>query len=244
MAALIEGPHEATAERITLTANGERVDAIHARPAGRIETGVVLAPDINGVRPLFDDLCRRLASHGFAVCAVEPFARIPRGEREGLDVAARMERVRDLVDDVQLRNLFAAADYLSETDGVRRLCVLGFCMGGYYTLKAAATGKFQRAVSCYGMVRTPGQWQGPGHRSPVETAAAACPTLAVFGGRDVWTPAADIEALRSAWASKPECQVVVYPEAEHGFVHDPDRPAHRPEDAADVWRRALAFFRE
>ena len=39
--------------------------------------GLVLHPDIMGVRPLFDDLCRRLATHGFAVCAPEPFARAP-----------------------------------------------------------------------------------------------------------------------------------------------------------------------
>ena len=36
--------------------------------------------------------------------------------------------------------------------------------------------------------------------------------------------------------------VVRYPDAEHGFVHDPDRPAHRPDDAADAWRRAVAFL--
>jgi carboxymethylenebutenolidase len=36
--------------------------------------------------------------------------------------------------------------------------------------------------------------------------------------------------------------VVVYPGAEHGFVHDPERAAHRPDDAADAWRRALAFL--
>ncbi|HEU4760333.1 MAG TPA: dienelactone hydrolase family protein, partial [Dehalococcoidia bacterium] len=217
MAALIEGPHEAKVERISLTVAGDQVDAIHARPGGPAATGIVVAPDINGLRPLFDDLARRLASHGFAVCVVEPFARIPRAEREGLDVAARMERGRELRDDVQLGHLSAAADYLERTDGVHRVCVLGFCMGGYYTLKAAAGGRFAKAVSCYGMVRTPPQWQGPGHHSTLDRAAQACPTLAVFGGRDPWTPAEDVEALRSAWRERPDCQVVVCPEAEHGF---------------------------
>jgi carboxymethylenebutenolidase len=35
---------------------------------------------------------------------------------------------------------------------------------------------------------------------------------------------------------------VEYPDAEHGFVHDPARPAHRPADAADAWRRAIAVL--
>ncbi len=244
MAALIEGPHGVKVERESLAVAGEQVDAIHARPDAPAATGIVVAPDINGLRPLFDDLARRLASHGFAVCVVEPFARIPRAEREGLDVAARMERVRELRDEVQVGDLSAAADYLERTDGVRRVSVLGFCMGGYYTLKAAASGRFERAVSCYGMVRTPPQWAGPGHHPTLDIAAQVCPTLAVFGGRDPWTPEEDVEALRAAWRERPDCQVVLYPDAEHGFVHDPDRPAHRPEGAADVWRRALAFFGE
>jgi carboxymethylenebutenolidase len=51
-----------------------------------------------------------------------------------------------------------------------------------------------------------------------------------------------VEALRDALAAVPGSEVVVYPEADHGFVHDPDRPAHRVEDAADVWARVLAFL--
>jgi dienelactone hydrolase len=37
-------------------------------------------------------------------------------------------------------------------------------------------------------------------------------------------------------------EVVRYEGAEHGFVHDPARPTHRPADAADAWARALAFL--
>jgi dienelactone hydrolase len=29
--------------------------------------------------------------------------------------------------------------------------------------------------------------------------------------------------------------------AEHGFVHDPDRDIHRPEDAALAWDRTLQW---
>jgi carboxymethylenebutenolidase len=36
--------------------------------------------------------------------------------------------------------------------------------------------------------------------------------------------------------------VVRYDGADHGFVHDPSRPTHRADDAADAWDRALAFL--
>ena len=51
-----------------------------------------------------------------------------------------------------------------------------------------------------------------------------CPTLAIFGSADPWTPAADIDALRAAWSDRPDCEIVVVEGADHGFVHDPDRP--------------------
>lgn len=242
MGALAEGSHEATVERIVLPVGRMLVDAIHARPHGSPLAGVVVSPDIGGIRPLFDDLCRRLATHGFAVCAVEPFARVPAEERAELDISNRMVRAGTLYDEVQLGDLAEAADHLEATDRVSSVSIIGFCMGGYYTFKAAASGRFERAVPFYGMLRTPEPWAGPGHTSPLDLAADTCPTLAIFGDADPWTPAADIDALRAVWSGRPNHKVVVYPGADHGFVHDPDRPAHRDADATDAWRRAMTFL--
>ena len=70
----------------------------------------------------------------------------------------------------------------------------------------------------------------------------ACPTLAIFGEVDPFVPPADVEALRNAWAGRADHKVVVYPGADHAFAHDPDRPVHLPDAAADAWRRCLAFL--
>ena len=243
MAALAEGPRPATVERITIEGHGGvAVEAIHARPEDEPVRGLVLHPDMGGIRALFDDLCRRLATHGLAVCAPEPWARVPDAERAALDVASRMDRMRDRDDTAQLGDLIRARDHLRATDGVADVAVLGFCMGGMYALKAAATGAFDRAVVFYGMIRLPEEWRGPGQGEPLAIAADACPTLAFFGDADPWTPAVDIDALRTAWAGRSEHEIVVYPGADHGFVHDPSRPAHRADDAADAWDRALAFL--
>ena len=243
MAELQTGSHEVDVEHITLKGpDGASVDAIHARPDGMPHSGLVLHPDIMGVRPLFDDLARRLATHGFAVCAPEPFVRAPVEVRADTDPNTRMAYVKELDDDVQLGDLEAAADYLVVHDDVREVAVLGFCMGGMQVLKAAASGRFDRAVAFYGMIRVPPDWVGPKTRQPLDTASEVCPTLAIFGGDDPFTPAADIDALRAAWADRPDCEIVVYDHAQHGFVHAPERDSHRAEDAADAWRRVLAFL--
>ncbi|MET0627062.1 MAG: dienelactone hydrolase family protein [Acidimicrobiia bacterium] len=243
MAELEPGPHEVDVEHITLKgADGATVDAIHARPDGLPIAGIVLHPDIMGLRPLFDDLCRRLATHGFAVLAPEPFVRAPVSVRSEAEPTARMAYVRELDDDVQVGDLEIAADYLVVHDDVREVSVVGFCMGGMQALKAAASGRFDKAVAFYGMIRVPDDWVGAATRQPLDDIADVCPTLVIIGGRDPYTPEPDVEALRAAWADRPDCEVVVYPDAEHGFVHVPERASHRSDDAADAWRRVLAFL--
>jgi carboxymethylenebutenolidase len=240
---LEEGPQKATVDHITLDVEGTPVAAYHARPDGEALGGVVLVPDLLGLRPLFEDICRRLATHGLAVCAPETFARlIPPGG--SLAMEERRARAGELHDDVVMEDLAEAADHLAAADNVGTVAVMGFCMGGAFTLKAAATGRFERAVSFYGLVRTPSEWAGSNLRDALDVAAGACPTLAIFGEVDPFVPPADVDALRHAWIGRGEHKVVVYPGADHAFAHDPDRPVHRPDEAADAWRRCLAFLLE
>ena len=131
MAELVTGTHDVDVEHIMLKGpDGTAVDAIHARPDGMPVAGLVLHPDIMGVRPLFDDLCRRLATHGFAVCcagAVRP--RAGRGARRQPTRDARMAYVSQLDDDLQIGDLEAAADYLVVHDDVREVAVHGILHG-------------------------------------------------------------------------------------------------------------------
>src|SRR5260370_26712752 len=177
MGACAVGLHEGRSERFVLVAgDGTPIDAIHARPTTQPDAGVVLHPDLLGVRDLFEDLCRRLATHGFAVVCAEPFARFPRDVREASDASVRMSHMKEMDDDVQLGDLAAAAAFLTTGDGVDRVSIIGFCMGGMYTLKPAATGQSARAVPFYGRIRAPDAWRGPVQRDALATAAQECPT--------------------------------------------------------------------
>jgi carboxymethylenebutenolidase len=238
VAALKEGPvYDVTVEARTLLVDGVEVPAVHARPDGLPTAGIVLHPDMGGLRPLFEDMARRLATYGLAVCAFEQFA----SHRERASIEQRIGLVKELDDDQQLEIMSAAADLLVVEDDVGRVSVLGFCMGGHYVFKAATTDRFDAAVAFYGMLRTPEAWVGAGHRiEPLAHASEMVPTLAMFGSNDEWTPAADIEALREAWRDRNDCEIVVIEGAEHGFVHDPERPVHRPDAAATLWQRAIA----
>jgi carboxymethylenebutenolidase len=86
----------------------------------------------------------------------------------------------------------------------------------------------------------PPQWSAPGD-DPLDALVRpdACPTLAILGGQDPYTPPEHIEQLRTL----SNAEVALYPDAEHGFVHDPSRPAHRADDATDAWRRTADFLK-
>jgi dienelactone hydrolase len=205
-----------------------------ARPSDREPTrGVVVIPDIMGLRPLFDDLVARLADeNSWAIVAVEPFP-----ERTSMSLEDRMGAMAGLDDDDQLADLVAAADLL----GMEPVGVLGFCMGGMYAMKAAATGRFDRAAAFYGMIRVPEAWRGPNQRNAIDLLAdapgSAERVLAIIGTADPYTPTNDVEDLEATGAT-----VVRYEGAEHGFVHDASRPSHRADDAADAWRRVGEWF--
>jgi len=61
--------------------------------------------------------------------------------------------------------------------------------------------------------------------------------LAIIGELDHYTPPDDVVALEASGVT-----VVRYPGAEHGFAHAPERPAHRPADAADAFERAHVWL--
>jgi carboxymethylenebutenolidase len=202
-----------------------------ARPPGDPTRGLVVVPDIGGLRPLFDDHVARLAAeNGWTVCAFELWP-----GKEHMALPERLEAGDTLEDARILGDAVAAAD----ATGVEPVGILGFCMGGMYTLKAAGTGRFDRAVSFYGMPRVPDMWQSPTQGEPLDavTAPGAAPTLLLAGTADPWVGADGLAALEDAGV-----EVVRYEGADHGFAHDPSRPAHRPGDAADAWSRAIAHL--
>ena len=102
------------------------------------------------------------------------------------------------------------------------------------------TARTKGPLLCPVWPRLPEQWRSPTTVEPLDQLAApgAARVLGIFGGVDHWTPPDDIDAIRRL----PNVEAVVYADADHGFVHDPSRPAHRADDARDAWSRALRFL--
>lgn len=195
--------------------------------------GLVIAPDIWGLRPLFDDMVRDLAEKWrMNVAAVELF---PGRDLPPGDMGPRAAEIPKLDDNANLADMEAAADAL----GTQVNGMIGFCLGGMYAFKASRSKKFARIVPFYGMITVPEGWRSATQGEPLACLLQgdAERVMAILGDNDPYTPLADIDQLRATGATP-----VVYAGAEHGFVHDASRESHRAEDAADAWRRTEAWL--
>jgi len=134
-------------------------------------------------------------------------------------------------------------DLLNEGDA-NRLGVIGFCRGGRNTwLYDAHNPGLKAAVVWYGPLGGPHTEIQPKTAADV-AAAIHAPLLALQGGQDAAIRVDDLQAVAAtARAAGRTVEVVVYPDAGHGF-HADYRPSYKPADAADGWQRMLAWFRK
>ncbi len=194
--------------------------------------GLVVFPDIFGLRPLFAEHVERFATQwGVSTVAIEPF-----GAQSGFDdLDARFAAVPALRDVDRFRDLEEAA----AATGCSSVGLIGFCMGGMYCFKAAGLERFDRIASFYGMIHMPEQWASTTHGDPLDYVrnGDAHKVLAIIGSKDSWTPPEHVVELREAGVT-----IVEYEQADHGFAHDTSRPAHRADDAADAFSRARTWL--
>jgi carboxymethylenebutenolidase len=164
-------------------------------------------------------VCERLAAEGYVAVAPDVYHRLRDGDGawEGAFSSLRAEDA--LLD---IRTAVATA----REAGAAKVGITGFCMGGRLSYLAATNDvDIQAAVPFYG-----GGIDGI-------LGEARCPLLAFFGGNDEYVPMESIEKVRARHGD----DVVVYADAQHGFMRD-GSPEYHPSAAADAWTRTLAFF--
>lgn len=150
------------------------------------------------------------------------------------------------VPDAQVMSDLDATAAWSATAGgdATRLGITGFCWGGRITwLYAAHNPQLKAGVAWYGrLVGTPTELQP---RFPLDVAAdITAPVLGLYGEKDDGIPLDSVEQMKSALkATNKPSEIIVYPDAPHGF-HADYRPTYRAEAAADGWQRMQDWFRQ
>jgi carboxymethylenebutenolidase len=215
-----------------------------AHPAGNGPFPTILViEEIFGVHEYIKDVCRRLAKAGYLAVAPELYAR--------LADLSKMTNVAEIIRDVILKapdatmlsDLDATAAWAASHGGdPTRLGVTGFCRGGRDTwLYATHNPKLKAAVAWYGPVLGPTSAIQPVNPSDVAE-KLLCPLLGLYGGQDTGIKMPDVQAAAAkATVSGKQVEIVIYPDAGHGF-HADYRPSYNAADAAAGWSRMLGWF--
>ena len=227
------------------TTQGE-LPGYYAMPAGAGPFPTILViEEIFGVHEYIKDVCRRLAKLGYLAVAPELYARI--GDLSTMTDPATI--VRDVIskapDDQVLSDLDSTASWaMAHKGNPARLGVMGFCRGGRDTwLYAAHNPQLKAAVAFYGPVGgTPTAIQP---KTATDIAGELkCPLLGMYGGADTSIPVDAVQAAAAkARAAGKTVEIVVFPDAPHGF-HADYRPSYRKEAAEQAWGRMEAWFKK
>ncbi|HEY5644441.1 MAG TPA: dienelactone hydrolase family protein [Pseudomonadales bacterium] len=235
--------------RIT-TPDGE-ADAYFVHPAEGKHPGVIVWPDIRGLRPAFRQMADRLAGSGYAVLVVNPFYRDARAPLvpEGAsfqDEATRAvlmplyNSITSTTTDVDAKALVDFLDAQTEVDTTGGIGTMGYCMGGPMTLHSAAAvpDRVAAAASFHGSRLVTDAEDSPHLRVPGMSASFL---IAIAENDDARDPQAkDVLELVFDDAGL-AAEIEVYEGALHGWC-PPDSSVYHEGQAERAWERLLVLF--
>ena len=211
------------------------------QPTGPRRGGVIVLQEAFGVNGHIEDVCARIAEHGWLVVAPHLFHRTGDPQLGYEDFTLLQPHMSALAPAEIGEDITTALHHLSDA-GVPPAAtgVVGFCMGGTLAMFTATEHQIGAAVTFYGGGVTRGRF---GLAPLVELAPKLrAPWLGLYGDRDQGIPVDEVEQLRTAAAqSGRPTELVRYPQAEHGFNCD-RRSSFHAESAADAWARMLSWF--
>jgi len=236
-----------TAGEVKIPVSDGQIPAYRAMPdKGSSFPVVLVVQEIFGVHEHIKDMCRRFAKLGYVAVAPELYAR--QGDVSKItNINEIISTVVSKVPDAQvMADLDATAAWAKKSSkgDVNKLGITGFCWGGRIVwLYAAHSPQLKAGVAWYGrLVGAPDELH-PTH--PVDIAAKLkVPVLGLYGGKDTGIPQDTVEKMREAVkAAGGKSEIVVYPEAGHGFNAD-YRPGYDKNAAQDGFRRLQEWFKK
>ena len=237
-----------TTERVQIPVAGGTMGGYLARPEGDAQLPAVLVfMEIFGINEHIRDVTERVASAGYVALAPDYFHRTGPGVEFGYDDAGMAEGMKllgALVADEMVADSQAALDFLRARSDVRgdRIGACGFCIGGHMAYLTACQTDIQAAASFYGGGIAAPEGLGGGPSTVSRTPNIKGRMLCLFGGKDAMIPQGQVDAIRKALEDAGTShEVVVYPEADHGFNCD-RRATYHKASADAAWAKMLALF--
>ena len=236
-----------TESDVSVTTPDGTADCYFVHPASGTGPGVLIWPDIFGLRPALRQMGKRLAESGYSVLVVNPFYRVKKAPTADAGAATPIPQLMPLAqalnETTQITDAKAFIGWLDGQASVaknRKMGTQGYCMGGPMA--------FRTAVAMPDRVGAVASFHGGGlvtdmPNSPhLQAAKTKARFLVAIAANDDMRSPNDKTTLKETFAkANLPAEIEVYSGAAHGWC-PPDTQVYNEAQAEKAWSRLLALY--
>lgn len=235
---------------VSIATEDGTADAFFVHPRDGAHPGIVMWPDVAGLREAYKVMARRLAAAGYTVLVANQYYRdapapilTSLSEWFSNEAQARLKPMMARIDgEATARDARAFAAWLDMQDAVdtaRGIGTCGYCMGGQFALRTAAAvpARVGAACSFHGAMLVTDAPDSP-HLLMKDTRANFL--IAIARNDDARSPDEKDILRKAAREAQRPAEIEVYP-ADHGWCTI-DAPSYDKEQAEKAWGRMLATY--
>jgi len=221
-------------------------DCYFVHPASGTAPGVLVWPDIFGLRPAFRDMGKALAESGYSVLVVNPFYRVKKaptaaegGKTPIPQVLPLMQALNETTHMTDAKAFIGWLDTQSSVAKNRKMGTQGYCMGGPQAFRTAAAmpGRVGAVATFHGAALVTDMPNSP----HLEAAKSKAQFLIAIAANDDMRSPKDKDVMKETFAKvNLPAEIEVYP-AMHGWC-SLDTAVYDHDQAEKAWSRLLALY--
>ncbi|MBM3725962.1 MAG: dienelactone hydrolase family protein [Acidobacteria bacterium] len=231
---------------VTVTTPDGTADCYFVHPASGSAPGVLIWPDIFGLRPALRQMGRRLAEGGYSVLVVNPFYRTKKSPTAENGAATPIQQViplaQTLNETTHMTDAKAFIGWLDQQASVaknRKMGTQGYCMGGPIAFRTAAA--MPDRVGAVASFHGGGLVRDAANSPHLQASKTKAEFLVAVAQNDDERAPKDKEVLKETFAqAKLSAEIEVYPAA-HGWC-PPDTRVYSEPQAEKAWSRLLVLY--
>jgi carboxymethylenebutenolidase len=233
---------------VNVTTPDGTADCYFVHPSSGTAPGVLVWPDIFGLRPAFRQMGKRLAESGYAVLVVNPFYRTKKAPTADQGAATPIPQLlplaRTLTEMTNTTDAKAFIGWLDSQSAVaknRKMGTQGYCMGGPMTFRTAAAvpDRVGAVASFHGGNGLVTKNENSPHLEAAKTHAQFL--IAIAATPDDMQAPDEKDVMKETFAkAKLPAEIEVYP-AMHGWC-PPDSTVYNEPQAEKAWSRLLVLY--
>ncbi|MBV8897482.1 MAG: dienelactone hydrolase family protein [Acidobacteriaceae bacterium] len=238
---------EVTEADVNVTTPDGTADCYFVHPASGTAAGVLIWPDIFGLRPAFRQMGKRLAESGYSVLVVNPFYRTKKAPTASAGAATPIDQVRPLAQSLNETTVMTDAkafiawlDAHSAVAKNRKIGTQGYCMGGPLAFRTAAA--VPERVGAVASFHGGGLVTDKPNSPHLQAATSKAQFLVAIAANDDKRSPTDKDAMKEAFAkANLAAEIEVYTDTAHGWC-PPDSSVYNEPQAEKAWSRLLVLY--